>query len=113
MEHSISGFLHFAAVDATQHMRGDLRLYWYGAHCAPVATVVLGRRHTGISAPLGEQNSSWTARTTSAPREASTAKQMLSSLAPCATAITLTSHRATAEKTRPRMPQVPFIDSPR
>jgi putative flippase GtrA len=54
----------------------------------------------------------WIWRATSAARDAGTAKHMLNSLAPCATAITLTSRRATAEKTRPRIPHVPFIDSP-
>src|SRR5579859_4312762 len=112
-EHSIGGFLHFAAMDTAQNVRCDLRVDRYCAHCAPVARETLGRRHTGMFAPAGWQNSSCTARTTSALRAADTAKQMLSSLAPCATAITLTSQRATAEKTRPRMPQVPFIDSPR
>ena len=88
------------------------RIGGHRSHCAPVATEKLGRRHKGTLALACPQNSSCTARTTSAPREASTAKQMLSSLAPCATAITLTSRRATAEKTRPRIPHVPFIDSP-
>src|SRR6478609_6341551 len=111
-EHSVRGFLHLAAVDAAQHVRRGPRMGWGCRHCAPVAAERFGRRHTGMLAPAGWQNSSWTARTTSAPRAAATAKQMLSSLAPCATAITLTSRRATAEKTRPRMPHVPFIDSP-
>src|SRR4029077_16032716 len=105
-EHSIRGFLDLAAVDASQHVLRDPRIGWDCGHCAPVAAERFGRRHTGILAPAGWQNSSWTAWTTSAPRAAATAKQMLSSLAPCATAITLTSRRATAENTRPRMPHV-------
>src|ERR1043166_7778147 len=111
-EHSVRGLLHLAAVYTPQHVRRCPAMDWGCRHCAPVAAERFGRRHTGILTPAGWQNSSWMARTTSAPRAAATAKQMLSSLAPCATAITLTSSRATAENTRPRMPHVPFIDSP-
>jgi hypothetical protein len=38
---------------------------------------------------------------------------MFNSLAPWATAITLTLLRATAENKRPRMPQVPFMPEPK
>src|SRR5262249_61025949 len=83
-----------------------------GFHRTSVATGTFGRRQTGMAKSVLPKKSSWTARTTSAADGAGTAKQILSSLAARATPITLTCQAATAENTRPRIPHLPFMDSP-
>src|SRR6185437_10764319 len=111
-EHLVAFGLHHAAVHTAQHVSSGAGFSRVRLHRpASWLAVTTGRRQTGMLASALEQNSSWMERTTTAASAAGTAKQMLNSLAPCATAITLTSRRATAEKTRPRMPHVPFIDS--
>jgi hypothetical protein len=83
-------FLYGAALHATQRVSHDRRIDDRRSHRRLETEAWVGRRQTGTAKSALAKNSSWTARTTSAAADAATAKQMLSSLAPWATAITLT-----------------------